>query len=117
MVDTLCSIDDIIGTHFTVDYTTPNTHVLMMVSVETIRRLANSCYDLGYKDCEADSVQWIKDEKNDSYNTGYSDGLDEGKDIGYDKGHTEGYREGHSEGYDAAYREIEKEREYTDDDC
>lgn len=93
------NLDQAIADHFSIEETTPNSHVLIMVSVETLRKLAVAAYDIGYREADNDYKTVVEEEKKYSFNEGYNEGYDEGKDEGLEKGHDRGYKEGYDEGY------------------
>ena len=115
--------DCIISRYFEVDPSTPGSNVIMLVSVDTLRQLAEDCYidalntveddyqsqlaeeisnaeTRGYNRGYADATEEVSDEQ---YNKGYDQGFDEGHDKGYGQGYDQGYDAGHDKGYGQGY--------------
>jgi len=95
-------IHDLLRQLFSIDQSTTDSHVLVLVSVGNIRKLAHAAADLGYNKYIESFLHITQVEKEDSHMEGHAVGLKEGLDIGFEKG----YKEGFNDGYDSGYREA-----------
>jgi flagellar biosynthesis/type III secretory pathway protein FliH len=105
----MSSTDRIISEYFDVDSSTPGNHVILLVSVHSLRQLAEDCYVDALSTAEEDYQTQLENQVSSaeerSYNRGYADAVEEVSDKQYDEGYNQGLNDGHTEGYTEGYTE------------